>query len=42
MFLNLSTKLNFRHFKLNFALKIELFNRNKVQAGLINHICLSF
>ena len=42
MFLNSSTKLIFRHLKPNFALKIELFNRNKVQAGLINHICLSF
>ena len=42
VFLNSSTKLIFRHFKPNFALKIELFNRNKVQAGLINHICLFF
>ena len=41
MFLNSCTKLIFRHFKPNFTLKIELFNRNKVQAVLINHICLS-
>ena len=42
MFLNSSTKLIFKHFKPNFTLKIDLFNGNKVQAGLINHICLSF
>ena len=43
VFLNSSAKLIlFRHFKMNFTLKIEFLNGNDVQAGLINHICLSF
>ena len=30
------------HFKPNFALKITFSYGNNIQAGLINHICLSF
>ena len=30
------------HFKPNFTLKITFFNGNNAQAGLVNHICLSF